>query len=300
MSKPKNPPEAYVELAQKKPFLTNKEIADHFKVDESSVRRAFKKAKFDKGDVQEVKQTVDVPFRIIGDVLLMADIHCPLHNFDYIRTAVINAVNRGVRIVLFCGDFWHCDQYGNYFPHQADIGLDVEIPTGTQLMEWILGHFDIAFFIRGNHDYRYVKGRKYKISFVDAMKDAFKGLSDDAKSKLNFSNLDHAILNNNIPFDHGSAAWYICHPENYSRTPLTNGIKLAAVVNMNVATAHSHHCARGWAVNGIHQVMELGGFFDASRTAYLQSSVPFPKWTPGHALYIDGKMKLESPAWSDF
>lgn len=296
MSKPKHPPEDYVELAQKKPFLTNKEIAAEFGVDESSVRRAFKKAKFEKGEPPEAKQSVETPLTVYGDSLWIADVHCPLHDRAYLAQAITRAVSMGIRQVIFCGDFWHCDQYGSYFPHQADIGLDVEIPTGTELMEWILSFFEFAIFIRGNHDYRHVKGRKFKISFVDAMKECFKGLSDEAKAKLTFTNLDHCYA---MPsYGDGDGGWYVCHPTQYSRTPLNGARQLSTIVSMNVATAHSHHCARGYAPNGKHQAIELGGFFDRPRTAYLQSSAGFPKWTQGYAYYIDGKAKLESPAWT--
>ena len=303
MSSPKHDPQVYVKLAEANPFFSNKKIADLLGVDEASVRRAYKKAGYKRGlippneDIPRALETVDIPITLYWDALLIADVHCPLYDREYIYVAIKDAINSGIGTVVFCGDFWQGDQYSNYFPKQ--ITLESELSGGVELMEWILGFFDKAYFIKGNHDYRYVKVRGYKVSFVQAMQDAFKGLSAEAMDKIEFSNLDHMYLTGPFLGDlDGTQDWYVCHPQAYSRQPLAGARALTTIHDMNVATAHSHHCARGYGPNGKHQAMELGGFFDVSRTAYLQASTAFPKSTPGYAIYQDGKMRLESPAWS--
>lgn len=303
----KHPAEVYTKLAEANPFLSNKKIAAILGVDEASVRRAFKKVGYRRGLVPpedttpQVLETVDAPIRVYGDALLIADLHIPLHDFAYLREAVDDAWDRNIKIVIFCGDVLHGDQYSSYFPKQ--IPVDEELPIAVDVVEWVLSHFESAYFIRGNHDYRYVKARGYKVSFIQAMQDAFKGLSDKAKAKLTFSNLDHLYLfpEDYQGFPHPESlgdGWYICHPQAYSRQPLAGARALTTVQDMNCATAHSHHCARGFGPNGKYQAMELGGFFDAARTAYLQSSTAFPRWTQGFAWYKDGKMHLENPTWS--
>ena len=302
MANPKHDPQVYVKLAEANPFFSNKKIADLLEVDEASVRRAFKKAGYKRGlippneDLPRALETVDIPINVYGDALLIADVHCPLHNREYLYVAILDAIDSGIGTVVFCGDFWQGDQYSNYFPKQ--ITLEDELSAGVELMEWLLGFFDRAFFIKGNHDYRYVKARGYKSSFVQAMQDAFKGLSDEAMDKIEFSNLDHMYLCDPNNEYYPDKDWYVCHPQAYSRQPLAGARALTTIHDMNVATAHSHHCARGYGPNGKHQAMELGGFFDTSRTAYLQASTAFPKWTPGFAIYQNGLMRLESPGWS--
>ncbi len=290
----KHPAETYIKIAEANPFLSNKKIAEFLSVDEASVRRAFKKAGYRRGlipvDAEKALQTLDKPIILKGNVALMADVHNPLTDWKYVNRFVDDCVSSGITQVLFCGDFWHCDQYGSYYPKQSGIQLEDEIPEGNKLMAYLLTYFETASFIKGNHDYRYVKGKNYKMSFVDAMLAAFAPLGQ-ARDRITFSNLDHAIIDED-------GGWYICHPPAYSRTPLAGSRAISVVQGMSVATAHSHHCARGFAPNGIHQAMELGGFFDAKRTAYLQTSSTFPKWTQGYAIMQDGKMRLESPAWS--
>lgn len=300
MTPPKYNPDTYIKLAEANPFFSNKKIADLLGVDEASVRRAYKKSGYKRGllapeqDVPAMLETVDTPIRVYGDALLIADLHVPLHDIVYLRKAVWDAQSRGINTVIFCGDVLHGDQYSSYFPKQ--IPIEEEVPAAGSVMEWVLHHFEDAYFIRGNHDFRYVKARGYKVSFIQAMQDAFKDLSEEATAKLTFSNLDHLYLYADTEYNDGG--WYVCHPQAYSRQPLAGARALTTIHDMNVACAHSHHCARGYGPNGKHQAMELGGFFDASRTAYLQASTAFPKWTPGYALYVNGKMRLESPAWS--
>jgi hypothetical protein len=68
---------------------------------------------------------------------------------------------------------------------------------------------------------------------------------------------------------------------------------------MNVLTAHSHHSAVGYAADGVHVVAELGGFFDARATEYLQRSTAYPLWTQGYALINDaGRLTVHSPGWA--
>jgi len=110
--------------------------------------------------------------------------------------------------------------------------------------------------------------------------------------RIQFTNLDHMWID--VP---GAEPWYVCHPANYSRIPLSTARVLAAKYNANIITAHSHHCAVGYATDGERVVAEIGGLFDRHKTAYLQRSTTFPTWQTGYAFLEGGKLIVDSPGW---
>jgi hypothetical protein len=120
------------------------------------------------------------------------------------------------------------------------------------------------------------------------MKLVFGNLGVDALEKITFTNLDHLWIGTD---------WYICHPGNYTRVPLSTARTLATKYNANVITAHSHHAAVGYAIDGEKVVAEIGGLFDRHRTGYLQRSTTFPTWAQGYGFLDNGFLNVRSPGW---
>lgn len=190
--------------------------------------------------------------------------------------------NQGIKNLLIAGDFLNGDQLSNYFPKQENAGIEIELIHANYVMGKLLETFDRVVFLKGNHDYRYVKGRDYKVSFKDAITDAFFALSEKGLERLEISNLDHCYVNGS------SGRYYVCHPKAYSQVPGTTGLKLAAKYpGHHIVTAHSHHCALMYTKDGAHLVVEIGGFFDAEQTGYLQESTTFPRWTNGFGILTE-------------
>ena len=114
---------------------------------------------------------------------------------------------------------------------------------------------------------------------------------DEALDRIEFTNLDHMLVKS------GGEDFYVCHPANYNATPLASARKIANKVNMNVITAHSHHCAIGFAEDGHKIVAEAGGLFNRKKTAYLKRSTTFPTWTNGFIWIDGGIIHVENPRW---
>lgn len=314
----------FYEHQLKYPHLSNRKIAKHFGADESTVRRALKRIRREAlreltrlgqemggyeinkkpdpfplvppEDHEKARQKLDAPLVVYGDVVVFSDLHIPLYDAEYLNRALVDCAERGVRQCVIAGDFWHADSYGNYFPKQDAIGPEVEIPMGNKVMKLLLKHFDTIYFIKGNHDYRYVKARNYTWDFVTAMQNAFSELTVEEASRLVISNLDHCLVRRIDGWLEPD--WFICHPNQYTKTPLSTARMMATIKDCNVLVGHSHHCAVGYAPNGKHVVAELGGFFDRHRTAYLRSATTFPVWQQGYCFIIDGRLHMESPGWS--
>jgi len=276
---------------------SNYKIADHFKVNESSIRRGLKGVArhllpTDSDFVHRMKITLDEPMRHTGDIAITADWHVPLYDAEYANRFISEARARGHKDLLIAGDFFNFDALSAYDPKQHSAGLEGELVEALSVMRILLETFENIYYLWGNHDVRLHRALGFALQFQSAMKLVFGNLGDEALERIKFTNLDHMYVD--VP---GGESWYVCHPQNYSRIPLSTARVLAAKYNANVITAHSHHCAVGYATDGERVVAEIGGLFDRHKTAYLQRSTTFPTWQTGYAFLEGGKLIVDSPGW---
>jgi len=218
---------------------------------------------------------------------ITADWHIPLYDPEYVNTFIEDSRERGAKKLIVAGDYFNFDALSAYYPKQEAAGLEVEIAEAMDVMKALLETFDTLYYLWGNHDARMHKALGFTIQFREAMKMVFGALGKDALERITFTNLDHMWIGD----------WYICHPGNYTRVPLSTARTLATKYNASVITAHSHHCAVGYAIDGSKVVAEIGGLFDRTKTAYLQRSTTFPTWAQGYGFLEAGKLVVRSPGW---
>jgi len=266
-------------------------------VDESSVRRGLTAIEyrrhllpFDKPERYEFD--LDSPIEVKGDAMVVADFHIPLYDPVWTNRMIATAREKGLTTLVIGGDFFNFDSLSQYDPKQTDAGLEREWYEGLAVMRVLLESFERIVYVWGNHDARMHKSLGYRMRFATAMQMVFGKLGVEALEKIQFTNLDHCIIWS------GEEKWLVCHPASYSRVPLNTARAIAAKEGCNVITAHSHHCAVGYAPNGIHVVAEAGGLFDRDKTKYLQRSTTFPTWQRGYGYLIDGRLTMISPGWS--
>lgn len=233
---------------------------------------------------------LDTPIRHYGPIAVSADWHIPLVDYEYASRFLEHCHDDDIRTLAIAGDFFNHDALSAFDYKQASADLTTELEEANSIMRSLTQLFDKIIFVWGNHDARFHKALGYKLSFIHAMKASLHEVPEELLSKIEFSNLDHFWVNDDT---------YICHPKNYSSQPLSNARKLAAKVQANVITAHSHHAAMGFDVSGRFCCVEAGGLFDASRTAYLQRSTTFPTWQQGYSLIDEtGHISMYTPRWS--
>lgn len=304
VTQPKFSPEVYVELAER--GYSNVAIAQELGVGEASVRRGLVKAGYKRHllpldkparyefDLDEPTVLRDIP------VMIAADLHNPLYDPEWVNRMISTARVEEIKTLVMGGDFFNFDALSQYDPKQEDAGLEREWREGLRVMDVLLETFDRIIYVWGNHDARLHRALGFKTRFATAMQMVFGSLGAEALKRIEFSNLDHCWIE--YTNEDGSVddvnRWYICHPANYSRVPLSTPRRLAAIKNANVITAHSHHCAVGYAENGRYVVAEAGGLFDADKTAYLQRSTTFPRWQNGFSYLVDRELRVVSEAWS--
>jgi predicted phosphodiesterase len=288
----------YVHLASK--GMSNRAIARVLNVDEKTVRNGLKRANYKRHlvplDVEErFTFNLDTPITVTDPaVAITADWHIPLYDPEYVNYFIETCRNAEVRTLIIGGDFFNFDALSQYQPKQEEAGLERELAEGQMVMATLLETFDRIVYVWGNHDARLHKALGFSIQFKEAMKLVFGSLGTSALESIEFSNLDHCWV------DQGDGRrWYVCHPASYSRIPLSTPRTLAAKYDAGVISAHAHHCAIGLATDGDKVVVEAGGLFDRTKTAYLQRSTTFPTWAQGFCILREGEtLYLDSPKFT--
>jgi predicted phosphodiesterase len=295
------------------------EIADQLEISERTVRRRYAAAqlhraadeltdgatleKFPEVEPLVIKakdfleEDVEVisrftPVQVVGDAVIACDLHIPLYDPGLVNVLIRAAKKEGIKTLIIAGDFWNMDEFSSYPPVQPEAKFDIERKEGNIVLKTLLRWFDSIIIIWGNHDFRLTRSLGYKYSFTECMKWAFSSLTDEEMAKVTFSDLDYMYYHPG-----GAKDWKIrvCHPSTYSDQPLVVPRKLAIKYNCGVYTAHSHHCAIGAAPNGHDIILEGGGFFDKSRTEYIQRTNPNHEWVSGFFFFKDGFPHMISP-----
>lgn len=274
-------------------------------VSEASIRRALAKPEarpylIPSYALQRLESALEPPLELdvakLGAGAVTADWHHPLCNYDLVNEFLMHAEDIGAtNWLVVAGDWFNIDALSAFdFKDQERAGLNREMYGSNEAMSRVLQVFDRVYLSWGNHDARVHKALGYKVSFARAMRMMFADLDNDLMDKITLSNLDHQYI------DTPAGRYTVCHPKNYSSHPLTAARKLAGKELTHIITGHSHHTAIGHDPSGKFVCAEIGGFFDAAKTAYLQRTTTFPKWQNGYG-FIDraGLLTVEGQGWSN-
>lgn len=302
MSKSKYDPAVYV--AMREQGLSNYDIARTLgDVDEASVRRGLAKAGYKPwlvpgGVIKALDVRLEKPLRIDvqsqGAGAVTADWHHPLTNYGLVNEFIDHARDiSATNWLVVAGDWFNVDALSAFDFKQAEAELARELYGSTETMDRLLDTFDSVVLSWGNHDARVHKALGYKIPFAKTMRMMFEDLDSEKLQRISFTNLDHVYI------DSPRGPYYIGHPKAYSSIPLTNARRLASKMHAHVITGHSHHTAIGHDVSGRFVCAEIGGFFAAEKTQYLQRTTAYPVWQNGWG-FIDseGYLAVEGQGWS--
>jgi hypothetical protein len=303
MSAPKVQPQEIRELREE--LGNNQAVADRLDISEASVRRGLRKTGFKPylipGYARErLDAVLEKPLRIdvtkAGAGAVTADWHHPLANYNLVNSFIDHAVDIGATSwLLVAGDWFNIDALSAFdSKDEANAGLTQEMYASNTTMEKLLQVFDRVYLSWGNHDARVHKSLGYKVPFSRAMRMMFADMDSTLFEKVTLSNLDHVFI------DTPNGPYMVCHPKNYNSAPLSTARRLASKELCHVITGHSHHTAVGHDPSGTFVCAEIGGFFDAEKTQYLQRTTTFPKWQNGYGFIdADGYLALEGQGWSN-
>lgn len=221
---------------------------------------------------------------ISGDAAPSSDWHLPLTNYNIFHEWLDACYKKNIRTGICAGDMVNLDHWSQHYPKQQNAGIEVEAEHAAYAVSEALDVFDELIICLGNHDERVHKQLGYSTSFDHAMRMLLQGVPDEKHKRIRITSKDYVLVETEM------GVWRICHTRSYSLQPLAYPIKLAMRHNQHIAAGHRHHLAQGYAPNG-KMVVELGGFYDADRTEYLDRYTNhYPKWQPGWWLLENGMM----------
>lgn len=221
--------------------------------------------------------------RIGGNGTVSSDWHLPITDYRLASRMILDAVATGTTDwLLIVGDFFNFDALSRFDEKQDGAGLDLERAAANDLTEMLLEVFKTVYVTKGNHDIRYIGKLGYKVKFEDSVRMILPDIPDAKMKRLVVTGYDYIIVDTPI------GPWRCSHTNQYSKNPLTVPRELCDIHGMHNAAAHRHHHGITRSKGG-YWAVELGGLFDASRTAYLkQYTNTFPGWTPGWMHLYDG------------
>ena len=211
--------------------------------------------------------------RIESDnVLIGSDFHIPFHSNFYLHLLLSYAREHNVKTLICPGDFLDCFVVSRFINYQyGGLTFEEELRSAGEVMKELTDTFTHIYFTRGNHESFWLT----KLEGYNNIHDLFKlfttGIAKEG-TDYTVTNYDHLILNDN---------WYICHPINYSRIPLSIPRKLATKLQMNICCAHEHRLGICKDESGKYYTIETGGIFDPTKIEYLKSSTTFPAQVQG-------------------
>ena len=262
-------------------------------MDEKTVRRnldgRFRRDRIPADVLERYELELEKPLEVLAPAMITADWHMPLFSPAWFNHMMETAEREKIRTLVIGGDLFNMDALARHEPiAQGDRKgrrdmFKAEIAVARSSMRVALEWFDQIYVIWGNHDFRFLRFLQYKTNFKTAMEIL---LGDEiADERVYISNLDHLWVR-----PHKDApsweSWYVCHPENYSKVPLSVARQLSPIHRANVITAHAHHFAYGHAVDGKMRVADAGGLFDHKLQGYLQRTATFPTHQNGYS-WID-------------
>lgn len=226
-----------------------------------------------------------------GDMLVTSDWHVPLHDPKMVNAVINKAHEESISTLIIGGDYWDMTSYSHYPPHQREAPFEIERETGIEIFDALLDTFDQIYMFWGNHDFRFLRGNDFRMSYVYGMKMLLEPLGDKL-DQIEFSELDYMWLDQ-------AKEYRFSHQKNFSKIPLTVPRQLAQKHHCSVITAHSHHCAMGVALDGENVIIEAGGLFDKNITEYVQKTTTHHEWVQGFTMFKNGIPTLFSPAFGN-
>lgn len=165
-----------------------------------------------------------------------------------------------------------------------------EIRRANKLITDFSKVFRRAYWIMGNHEYRWVRGIEYANHPVDLM---------------------HVLGNHDwITMSHGhrwaelysgGVKWRITHPGATSVTAAMVARELCSIHLSNVVQSHNHLWGEMQDRSGKFQAVEIGCCVDFDRLRYASfTDTRRPKMTPGAAIIDNGKCTLLHPTWTNW
>ena len=223
------------------------------------------------------------PLEVIGDPLILADIHAPFHDARWINEVADLAIGRGIKQLVIGGDLADFNAFSKW---GADIGIDAdfELDQLSKVMDELCAAFPDVYYFAGNHDVRPVRMLQNRVSVSWLMR-MFTPTAHCQISDYHWCNLTS-----------GDTEYMLTHPRNTSIHATLIPKKLCAKYNKSVIAHHGHTWGMTRDDSNRHWAIDSGICADPERLAYAQLvQNTRPKMMRGAVIVEGGIPLLLSP-----
>lgn len=196
---------------------------------------------------------VTIPhLEVTRPLLVLADIHVPFQNHEWIDDIIELATTWGATDVLLAGDAIDAASVSKFEKRPSTPSIPDEIREWGRFEEYLLTHFRQVHWILGNHEARLGKSMDWAIPVSELVAGQF--VKDRGRVRVYDS---YAVQVN--------TDWRIEHPKSHGRMAAVN---LTITHHMNVAIAHTHHADVQRDPSGKYHAIRIGAAADHTRMDY--------------------------------
>lgn len=255
---------------------------------EIDILEQYKKTYSYQGTPQEDALPVfDGKLHLMGDILLVGDIHIPSTNWPFMEriTQIAKRHLSRPRKIAIVGDILNGDKDSRYEHIIAPISRHKEFKITDALLQTWSQVFDEIYMTPGNHLHRLIRRLEGDIGMNELTR-----LLTQAHEKVHMSHYDEVHVNS------GDEHWVATHQINYAKSKLKIGNLLAQKYQANIITFHQHHSAIGRDDFNRYTIIDCGGMHRQDMMSYAQL-VPnvMPNMNNGFVLLRDGTGHLLTP-----
>lgn len=211
--------------------------------------------------------------------IVLGDVEIPDHDAELLSMVVDIARKFDVKLLILNGDFYDAGKFSTW-KKTTDTGCSsftAEIEEVRDILRGFASIFDTIAMLSGNHEQRIPKMTGGSINLGHFLE----GIPE--LEKVKFSEYGYLTLSSE------GQDFYICHPQNYSRIPLSTARELAAKIMKHIIVGHNHHLSFGHDRSGKFFIIDGGSARDPKKTQYKNMSAnTFPEWIPGFILILKG------------
>lgn len=211
-------------------------------------------------------------------VLVIGDIHLPIHNHKWCYQALLAARKFECEYVCINGDLIDAStvsrHLGGEWRRKNELNDDIE--AASVFLKILCEEFKGVYYTLGNHSQRLIHKFMGEVSWQNLVKVIY--------SHENFKATERHFLDIN-----GSVR--CLHPRGYSRTRGKLTADLAQRYQMHLVTGHHHHSTSTISADGKWQAVEVGTLADISMFGYAQYAMHgMPEMLEGFAIVLPQSM----------
>lgn len=218
-----------------------------------------------------------------GDMLILADPHCPLHDSDWTNRCIDLALKWRIPQAGLAGDLIDWSAFSHY-GRRVGIEAEDEIRAAEQFTRTLARNFRDVYYCPGNHEQRLARTVGFAVD-LDR-------LSQWWVTQPNI----HTTVRKWFILESGGRKYRVIHPKRFGVTAPIPAARMASKYLMNIIAGHSHLWGIAHDVSGKFVGIDIGMCASRKLADYVEiETTPTPEMVLGACIVKDGVEYLLSP-----